>query len=469
MTEYFFGMTEKYFQLSKGFAMRGWRDLEYTLQHQSSGRVFYLTKPAADALFLAFNGISVNSPAMLPFHRQVLNSLVENGLGVWQDEYSAPEEFQKYRKAACNCTQSIHWSITGICNLQCRHCYLDAPDALYGEMSLEECIKIMDQMVEANISSVSVTGGEPLVRSDFVQFITALKERRLHIDTIYTNGLLVTESWIEKFKALYPEKVLFSLSFDGIGCHDWLRGRIGMEQRTIEAIKLLTAHGYPIEIETPIFKDNLDKLPATCELLTELMIHNWKLSPMIESKAWEKYSAEHTANSEEIIAASVALLEKFEELNKPFNLQIAHYYVYDKNADKAYALAFSGENSEKALKLPLCSCMRQHPYLLPDGTLMPCMPLANCGIDGEMPNLLKTPLVEVLQPGSALYTLSDMRLGDFLENHAQECNDCEHKYTCKGGCRACAKQCGDLYGKDAAMCQYFKLGHYQYFEKFFNK
>ena len=135
-------MTEKYFQLSKGFAMRGWRDLEYTLQHQSSGRVFYLPKSAADAVFLAFNGISANSPAMLPMHRQVLNSLVENNVGVWSEKFSAPEDFQRYRKAECNCTMSIHWSITGRCNMQCRHCYLDAPDAFYGEMDLEQCIKI---------------------------------------------------------------------------------------------------------------------------------------------------------------------------------------------------------------------------------------------------------------------------------------------------------------------------------------
>ena len=459
-------MTEKYFQLSKSFAMRGWRDLEYTLQHQSSGRVYYLTKSAADAVLLAFNGIAVNSPAMLPMHRQVLTSLVENGLGSWSTEFSRVEDFQRYRKAECNCTQSIHWSITGRCNMRCRHCYLDAPDALYGEMSLDECIRIMDQMVEANISCVSITGGEPLVRPDWEQFIIALKERRLHIEAIYTNGLLVTEKWIEKFQALYPEKVLFSLSFDGIGCHDWLRGRAGMEVRTIEAIKSLTAHGYPIEIETPIFKDNLNTLPATCELLTDLGVGNWKLSPMIESKAWERYSAEHSATAEEIIKAAVALLEKFEELNRPFALQIAHYYVYEKNRNKAYAIPFAGENSEKALKLPLCSCMRQHPYLLPDGTLMPCMPLANCGIDHEMPDLLKTPLIEVLQPGSALYELSDMRLGDFLENHAEECNNCEYRYTCKGGCRACARQCGNLYGPDTQMCQYFKAGHYRAFEKF---
>ena len=459
-------MTEQYFQLSTVFAMRGWRDLEYTLKHQSSGRVFYLTKAAADALFLAFNGIAVNSPAMLPMHRQVLNSLVENGLGCWQNEFSAPEEIQRYRKAECNCTQSVHWSITGRCNLQCRHCYLDAPDAFYGEMDLEQCIKIMDQIVDANICCVSITGGEPLVRADWEKFIAALQERNLHIETIYTNGLMITEKWIEKFKALYPEKVLFSLSFDGVGCHDWLRGRTGMEERTIEAIKLLTAHGYPIEIETPIFKDNLDKFPATCELLTDLRICNWKLSPMIKSKAWEKYSAEHTATAEDIIKASVALLEKFEELNRPFNLQIAHYYVYEKNKNKAYAPSFAGQNNEKALKMPLCSCMRQHPYLLPDGTLMPCMPLANCGIDDKMPNLLKTPLVEVLQPGSALYALSDMRLGDFLDNYAEECKQCEYKYICKGGCRAYAKQCGNLYGADTQICQYFKAGHYRFFEKF---
>jgi radical SAM protein with 4Fe4S-binding SPASM domain len=459
-------MTEKYFNLSKSFAMRGWRDLEYNLQHQPSGRVFYLPKSAADAVLLAFNGIPVNSPAMLPLHRQVLTSLVENGIGCWTTEFSHPEEFQRYRKAECNCTQSIHWSITGKCNMQCRHCYLDAPDALYGEMNLEQCITIMDQMVDANICCVSITGGEPLVRSDWEQFISALKERNLHIETIYTNGLLVTEKWIEKFQKSYPQKVLFSLSFDGIGCHDWLRGRDGMETRTIEAIKLLTKHGYSIEIETPIFKDNLNKLASTCELLANLEIRNWKLSPMIESKAWEKYSHEHSATTDEIITASVALLEKFEELNKPFSLQVAHYYVYEKVTNKAYALAFAGENSEKALKNPLCSCMRQHPYLLPDGTLMPCMPLANCGIDDKMPNLLKTPLIEVLQPGSKLYALSDMRLRDFLKNHAKECNDCQYKYTCKGGCRACAKQCGNLYGPDPQMCQYFKAGHYRYFEKF---
>ena len=459
-------MTEKYFRLSGQFAMRGWRDLQYTLQHQPSGRVFYLPKSAADAVFLAFNGIPVNSPAMLPLHRQVLTALVENGLGVFSAEFSAPEEFQKYRKAECNCTQSIHWSITGRCNLQCRHCYLDAPDALYGEMKLEQCIRIMDQMVEANICCVSLTGGEPLVRPDWEQFITALQERRLHIEAIYTNGLLVTEKWIEKFQTLYPHKVLFSLSFDGIGCHDWLRGRTGMEQRTIEAIKSLTAHYYSVEIETPIFKDNLDMLPATCELMAELGICNWKLSPMLESRAWAKYSVEHTASTDEIIASSVALLEKFEQLKRPFNLQIAHYYLYEKNQNKASAPAFSGKNSENALKMPLCSCMRQHPYLLPDGTLMPCMPLANCGIDGEMPNLLEKPLTEVLQPGSALYALSDMRLEEFLKNHAETCGKCEYKFTCKGGCRACAKQCGDLYGTDTRMCQYFKSGHFRHFEKF---
>ena len=248
---------------------------------------------------------------MLPLHRQVLTALVENGVGVFSAEFSAPEEFQRYRKAACNCTQSIHWSITGRCNMQCRHCYLDAPDALYGEMSLEQCITIMDQMVDANISSVSITGGEPLVRPDWEQFIAALQERRLHIEAIYTNGLLVTEKWIEKFQTLYPHKVLFSLSFDGIGCHDWLRGRVGMEARTIDAIKSLTAHGYPIEIEPPIFKDNLDKLPATCELLADLGIRNWKLSPMIESKAWEKYSAEHTAATDEIITSVISAILKF--------------------------------------------------------------------------------------------------------------------------------------------------------------
>lgn len=459
-------MKEKYFRLFDIFAARGWRDLEYTLQHQLSGTTFYLPKGAADALFLALNGISYNSPAMLPFYRRILEQLVQEGFGEWQEEFRAPAEFQLYRKADCNCTMSIHWSITGRCNLQCRHCYLDAPDGFYGEMSLEQCVAIMDQMVAANISNVSITGGEPLVRKDWWQFVEALKERKLHINTIYTNGLLVTEEWLEKFKAQYSEKILFSLSFDGIGCHDWVRGKEGMERRTIDAIKLLIDNGYPIEIETAIYKDNLPKLPATCELFAELGIRNWKLSPIMEGKAWARYSAEHTANMEDIISGAMMLLEKFEELDRPFNLQISHFYYYDTRAGKAKALVFGHSEGDSSFKLPVCGCMRQHPYLLPNGTLMPCMPLSNCGLDVQMPNLLKTPLSKVLQPGSALYELTGMSWGGLLEKHPGPCSECPHKAICRGGCRAYARQCGDLYGPDLAMCRYFNEKLFEHFERF---
>ena len=121
------------------------------------------------------------------------------------------------------------------------------------------------------------------------------------------------------------------------------------------------------------------------------------------------------------------------------------------------------------LNLPVCGCMRLHPYLLPTGTLMPCMPLSNCGLDEEMPNLLRTPLREVLQPGSALFRLADMRVRDLFAKRPDKCARCEHRLECRGGCRACAHQDGDLYGPSADLCAYFKGGVREKFARFVGK
>ena len=42
------------------------------------------------------------------------------------------------------------------------YCYMSAPDAKFGEMSYEDCMKLIDQMAECGISRIGLTGGEPI-------------------------------------------------------------------------------------------------------------------------------------------------------------------------------------------------------------------------------------------------------------------------------------------------------------------
>ncbi len=458
----------QYFQLSPELLLRGWEDVKYALVDSRSGELIHLTGPAADALELAWNGIPLDSPVMLPTYRRIFETLIRNRRGILTEYFAEPRPEQRMKSAPCNCTSSVCWSITGRCNMKCRHCYVEAPESRYGELSLPECIRIMDQMVEANIYSVVLTGGEPLVRSDWQDFYVALKERDIAVQAIYTNGLLVTDRWLDEFEKLEERKITFSLSFDGVGHHDWLRGREGVERPVTEAIRRLVRRGYPVEIESVVYRDNLDSLPATCELLMELGIRKWKVAEVSDSKAWRKYAAEHGASRDLLNRGYLKLLERFQTLGRPFQLQIDHRYIYDPRSGKASALALQREASEMSLKQPVCQCMRLHPYLLPDGTLMPCMPLSNCGLDHAMPNLLNVPLVEILSSRSNFFDFISITPEEMFQRGDCECSSCEYRFRCCCGCRARAYAGGNLYGPDPILCDYFRNGTGKLFESFYD-
>ena len=68
--------------------------------------------------------------------------------------------------------------------------------------------------------------------------------------------------------------------------------------------------------------------------------------------------------------------------------------------------------------------------------LLPCIPLTGTEIQDEMPDILETGLIEALSDSRYL-KLIDMRLEDILREN-EECNQCEHRLYCGGGCRATA-------------------------------
>ncbi len=66
---------------------------------------------------------------------------------------------QEYRQYQNRFIRTAHWSITGKCNYKCRHCYMSAPEAKYGELSHETIMDIIGQLEECGVMSVTLTGG----------------------------------------------------------------------------------------------------------------------------------------------------------------------------------------------------------------------------------------------------------------------------------------------------------------------
>ena len=61
----------------------------------------------------------------------------------------------------------ISIDLTNRCNLACRHCCVSANDDLTGELSTDELKNIIKRVCDFDPRSISISGGEPLVRKDF--------------------------------------------------------------------------------------------------------------------------------------------------------------------------------------------------------------------------------------------------------------------------------------------------------------
>ena len=209
--------------------------------------------------------------------QRLFHELQERGVirKAWLGEYLAPE--QEYRVYPAQYKREAHWSITGACNLRCRHCFMSAPSAKHGVPSFDQVVSIADQLAECGVFQVGLTGGEPLTRKDFLDIIDLLNEREIGIDCIYTNGRLVDEAFLDGLdeRGVHPP---FQLSFDGVGCHDFLRGIPGAEERTLSALRLLRDRGHPVNVSMCLHRGNRHSLRETVRLMASLGVRSMKLS-----------------------------------------------------------------------------------------------------------------------------------------------------------------------------------------------
>jgi MoaA/NifB/PqqE/SkfB family radical SAM enzyme len=141
------------------------------------------------------------------------------------------------------------WELTCRCNLHCVMCYTDCfntPDKVRRELSTTEIFRIMDELREAGVVELCLTGGEPLARPDF--FAIYERARRAgFLVTVFTNGTLIDEKAADRFAALPPHRVEISLhgitkeTFEavtaGAGSFDkCLRGVRLLRERNIELV-----------------------------------------------------------------------------------------------------------------------------------------------------------------------------------------------------------------------------------------
>ena len=457
----------RYVTLAPQYMLRGWCDMKYALYNWDSwggepNKVVPLTPLQMKAIeLITSKGVSMDDTILPKSFRNAAEKLLNRKILVECGKDEGLTEFQKYKYSDAKMSQVLVWSITGNCNLRCHHCYISADKNLYGEITFEQCKEVIRQMIDANIYEVAITGGEALVRKDFWQLIDLLIENRIKIEEIFTNGVAVTENFLDKLEERKIKMNCFMVSFDGVGCHDWLRGIKGTEEKTLAAIRLMKKRGYAVIVTTVLHNGNRNALLPTYELMKEIGVDKWKVAPIVNSGNW-KQQENNSIDDRKIMEEYFKVLEKYKADGMPMAIKLGGIF-YSDGAGKGYSIPFlSGCGTVEREKETLCEASRIFPHLLPDGKLIPCLPMSGTLMEKIAPNIFdEGQSIGKILTNSPIEKYTNSTYKDLFRKNA-ECNACEYKYKCSHCPASSMEDTGDFFGKCIGACIFIKG---KYFER----
>jgi len=160
----------------------------------------------------------------------------------------------------------VVWNMTRRCNLKCVHCYSGSSDAAAeGELTTDEGKKFLEDLASFRCPVVLLSGGEPLIRKDFLELAETAAGLGLRV-VVSTNGTLITPAMAEKLGNIGLSYV--GVSLDGIGAvHDLFRGVPGTFDRTLRGIRICRDAGIKVGVRFTVTKRNVGEVPAIFDLI----------------------------------------------------------------------------------------------------------------------------------------------------------------------------------------------------------
>jgi len=320
---------------------------------------------------------------------------------------------------------SVQLDLTYSCNERCVHCYLDHDD--HGEMTTAEMKDLLDQMADAGVFYLTISGGEILMRRDFFEILEYARARTFCIK-LKTNGVLIRKKEADRIKDLGVESVQISIYSHRPEVHDAITKMPGSLAQSIEAIRRLRAHGIHVIMANVLMVQNARDYHGVKALAAELgaqFIIDPTITPMMDG-------------DRSILGLNVdeaALREVFQNEALTGNTE-------------EFCAPPQGPDADALDSLP-CSAGHTACYVSPYGDVYPCVqfPLPS----GD---LRRMKFINIWRDSPQLKEVRSIKLRDM-----PSCSQCTHGGTCTR-CPGLAYLEGDMRGPSYQDCEksYAKTG-----------
>jgi MoaA/NifB/PqqE/SkfB family radical SAM enzyme len=178
-----------------------------------------------------------------------------------------------------------NFAVTAKCYCSCWHCSFSDRNKEDG-MDTKQIIESIAEVQDMGVSVIGLTGGEPLIRNDLEEIIASIDSRSMPI--MFTTGYGLTSDRVRKLKDAGLVIPVLSLDHYTAEVHDKGRGRKGIFEGTLKAIKMFKEEGFYVAVSFVPNKGLVDDKKEFFKMLdffSELGVNDMRLtSPILSGK-----------------------------------------------------------------------------------------------------------------------------------------------------------------------------------------
>lgn len=337
----------------------------------------------------------------------------------------------------------VSYAVTRACNLRCLHCHVSAREAMPDELNAKEAIRAIDEMKSLGTEALIFSGGEPLLRKDFITTLAQYCDDRGIITAMLSNGVLIDHKVALELKDAGIKAIGIPVDSVYPETHDKLRNVPGTFKKAVSAIRACLDMDLEVVVTTMALKNTCNEMTKRIEFLENLgvdevavydlvpvgrgkdmmdqaMTHEQRVSLMqyLQAKQ-EETEMVFTMSGGEPLYPEIAMEIHKAHDSKPKDLLLKEFWIHNAVGCHAGILYFS---------------------LRPNGDVYPCtfLPIA-------VGNIRKQSLTDIWRNSKILNTLRQRKA---LKG---KCGACEYRETC-GGCRGRAYACTEDYLESDPVC-----------------
>jgi radical SAM protein with 4Fe4S-binding SPASM domain len=288
------------------------------------------------------------------------------------------------------------------------------------ELKLGQILSIMDELKAVGVVDLAFSGGEPLLRHDIFEILTAGVEKGFCVG-LGTNGWKIDQRCLEKLRSCGIHRL--QISIDGLPeNHDYIR-RSGSFNNVLDVARQAVSVGLRVHLCYTPQRRNFRDLEALVSLAADVGVSLFNVSQFVPV-------GRGTAEDDLLPEEWESVMRKWKEMRDAFRgrmefrSHLAQLVLVDR--DLATRPEFGG-----------CAAGRRQACITPQGYVTPCVLIPT--IIGD---LRHRSFREIWRTSQLIYQLQGAR------NFKGKCSGCPFVEKC-GGCRATALAChGDLFGED---------------------